>query len=142
MGNCQVSMLQLRVLSGQREDYRQRLQLGHYVLQLTVSVRRGDDTSPLCLTHCTMAFRASFASDTIKDHAGPYDLGELEQPLTLNLDEALDLEERRRCFPREHFLHFPGGIRWRLPLLFKIIGLRVLMSSISSQVAQPVLVLL
>lgn len=38
---------------------------------------------------------ASFASDTIKDHAGPYDLGELEQPLTLNLDEALDLEERR-----------------------------------------------
>ncbi|BBN02164.1 transcription factor TGA [Marchantia polymorpha subsp. ruderalis] len=48
---------------------------------------------------------ASFGAEPIKDHTGGYDLGELEQPLSFNLDEELDLGERHSTVTSRPTLH-------------------------------------
>lgn len=68
-----------------------------------MSVRMRGFSYELCLSSSApnmsalVLIRASFGAEPIKDHTGGYDLGELEQPLSFNLDEELDLGERRRC---------------------------------------------
>jgi hypothetical protein len=37
--------------------------------------------------------RANVSGEPGKEHTGGYDLGELEQPLSFNIDEELDLPE-------------------------------------------------
>jgi hypothetical protein len=53
---------------------------------------------------------ANFSGEPVKDHTGGYDLGELEQPLSFNIDEELDLPDRNSGVTSRPTLHIlPSG---------------------------------